>query len=268
MLTVVIPTYNRYDEVVNQVRFIRGEVGFEKVKLVVWDNGSDRDVGKILDDENLLGGVLFGRNQENIGLVGNLIKSLDSVKSDYVWYVGDDDFLSEGILSAILRCLEQECPNYVFINHRAVDVSGNELMASALPFQGVHDILEVFRYSRSTMMFITACVYKSELLRQCIKNDSMVKNRLTAPIYWSFYCAQWGRVSFIRDIYINNLWGNSSWSGSFHKVFCYDLPLDLCRILFMRYAKINSIRTILGYCPFYFRIILSFLYRKLIKHGR
>jgi len=101
ILTIVIPTYNRPNELKRLVTALLLQRD-PRWRLLVIDNCSDTPVASILPPE-----VEVIRNRTNIGIYGNVIRSLERAETEWVWIVGDDDIpLRDAIaqaLAAIVR---------------------------------------------------------------------------------------------------------------------------------------------------------------------
>jgi glycosyltransferase involved in cell wall biosynthesis len=111
LVSVIIPTYNRADYVVEAVRSVQAQT-YPRTQIIVVDDGSRDDTARRVAE---LGGVEYcyqpNRGQgaaRNHGLrfaVGEFIASLDS---DDLW---DEDFLSRSV-----ECLEEFRLDFVFTN--------------------------------------------------------------------------------------------------------------------------------------------------------
>ena len=107
-LRVLISTYNRCDFVVANVRWILGQV-FRKldftVDLVVVDGGStDATVARLhgISDKRLR--VVQGA--ANVGMLAGLREAARNMGAEYVWLVGDDDFIDPEAFAAIGNALK------------------------------------------------------------------------------------------------------------------------------------------------------------------
>lgn len=112
-LTIIIPTYNRPEEIKKQVRLVLPQLQ-ENVSLVVFDNHSDMPVSSYFTDNEL---SLFKiiRNKVNIGGSPNICRALESVDSGWAWTLGDDDPILENAVEIILRYIEKY-PDVCYIN--------------------------------------------------------------------------------------------------------------------------------------------------------
>lgn len=271
-LAICIPTFNRSEQVINQIKFFFDEINVnDNVDIYVRDNCSNfEQYSELLEFHKQFDDKFFlSRNESNVGLVGNLLLLFSSISTsyEYVWFVGDDDTLCNGIVNKILGTADSN-DELIFINHSGIE---NEVcvMESAIPISILNrqkklPLIDVFKFSGTTMMFVTACVYRVDILKKAIHSDSFTKNRLTAPLYWSFYCGQNG-VSYITDIFIKNKRGNTSWDSKSHIVFGIWLPLELFRLPLMHYDKISSIKIAFRYLPTAIKRLVKFSIMKVTQ---
>lgn len=233
-ISLCFPTYNRPDKVVQQISFILNEILSLKkrpqIEIVVSDNGSNEvsqhQLKYFIDSINMeYLDVVYNTNTNNLGLVGNLKKIASICNSDYIWFIGDDDTLHAGILSSVLQACDCN-KGLLFINHRAINAEGFVVMPKAFDSKQHHDLYEVFNFSGTTMMFITACVYQADLIKDIFQQED---SRLSLPFYTSLKCAEKAGVEFIDEIYIDNYWGETSWSSKSFDVFYKQVPMDLFR---------------------------------------
>ena len=248
VLSICIPTYNREEKAVKQVKFIMSEV--EKIpdwnkyiEILVRDNSSAHESFKYLFNSLENYNINLGRNSENVGLVGNLEVLRSESIGKYVWFVGDDDILYEGIVEKVFEACQGDS-GLVFINHNAIDKANNVVLPEAFTDKHKQSIHHVFRYSGTTMMFITACVYRCDLLKHCFEK---YEKRLTLPLRVSLYCAETGGVNYINDILISDYFGETSWSDKKNEVFLHQVPLDLLVSVFFSKDKLNALSSLRHY---------------------
>lgn len=231
LLTIAIPTYNRCQNVIKQLYFFKKELNTEilsKVEFVIYNNASTDNTEIELDEFSRKNNwVNYTTNIENLGLVGNVNKALLESKSLFTWVVGDDDNLVTGILKEVIQILEKNLNiSWLFLNHDAFEDSSNRILMSTafnveegLYEDGKKAICEVFLASGTTPMFITACIYKSEVVRKIVQQKN--SNNLVNPLEYSFYSASKGPVYLFKEVLIHNRWGTSSWSDESEKIMYY-----------------------------------------------
>lgn len=108
LLTIAIPTYNRalfldksLDKICKQI------VGFEDcIELLVSDNCStDNTKEVVLKYINKGFQIVYNKNHVNLGMDGNFIYCFENAKGEYVWLLGDDDFLDENTIPYLISNL-------------------------------------------------------------------------------------------------------------------------------------------------------------------
>jgi len=224
ILRIAIPTYNRSESLIKQLTFFSNEITSitsSEIDIFVYNNASTDDTKeKLLDYTKLNSWVNCVHNKNNLGLVGNINKILESSEAFYTWVVGDDDDIEPGILKKILKVLDDNTKlKWLFINHNAYDEKTKEIkMISAINksqkgfySDGKQAITDIFTFSRTTPMFITACIFNTKTVKEIINNK--VDNNLVDPLEYSFYCASKGGVFIFDEIFIHNKWGTTSWSS-------------------------------------------------------
>lgn len=102
LLSICIPTYNRGEILRETLKKITSE-SFEKIEILVSDNASNDDTRNIVRKYDSFG-IKYYRNSENMGVVFNIIKSLELSSGKYVVLSSDEDTpIVRNILSAINR---------------------------------------------------------------------------------------------------------------------------------------------------------------------
>jgi glycosyltransferase involved in cell wall biosynthesis len=118
-LSVCITTYNRSKWLaVNLGNLFRISKGLrDQVEIIICDNfSSDQTpdvVSQFLGQKNFL----YQRNSANVGMLGNLSQTVSLARGNYIWLLGDDDFLHDGALEKILDVIERASPDLININY-------------------------------------------------------------------------------------------------------------------------------------------------------
>jgi hypothetical protein len=260
-LTLLLPTYNRPNKFRYLLDFINKELSsFEKsvfdIEIIVGDNSSDDLTQHICENSILFkkGLLSYVKNVRNIGLIDNVTSLIRKGTGYYTWILGDDDFYHEGIFKKVHDTIHKDNFSYIFLNHRAY-IKGKEnesgfRSAVDLNKKDTYDdgkdlILDVWGYSQSTLMFISASVCNTKILKECLQNKN--KLDITFPLYISFYCGAKGKGKIIKDIYIDNIWGTTSWQNVKSKVFNYYLPNNLYLLPKLGYNYFTSRRMLIMY---------------------
>ena len=171
-LTICIPTYNRLKFIEKQLGFFKDEFENNKlilkdVEFIVADNASNDDTALFLSEyKNKHQFFDYQINPTNLGLVGNVVNLLNLAKTEYVWFVSDDDDLKPGVVEKILEIIQNnDNPELIFLNY---SLNGNSGFTGkeGLRVDSKEAVLDVFREFYGSLVLITACVYKRKNLNE------------------------------------------------------------------------------------------------------
>lgn len=111
LLTIAIPTYNRaafLDQSLESLKAQMGELN-DQVELIISDNHSSDDTPSVVEKHRKSGlNLRYLRNEENIGMDGNFIQCFRSARSEYLWVLGDDDYLGVNALADLVSLLKEK----------------------------------------------------------------------------------------------------------------------------------------------------------------
>jgi len=130
LVSVVIPTYNAG-------RFLRKAIDtvlaqtYPRVELLVLDDGSNDDTGKILTS---YGDRIHWESHANMGQAATLNKGWAMAGGEILSYLSADDALKPGAVAAAVSCLEAH-PEVVMAygDYELIDVTGKPLRTVAAP---------------------------------------------------------------------------------------------------------------------------------------
>jgi glycosyltransferase involved in cell wall biosynthesis len=216
-LTICIPTFNRLKFIEKQLGFFKEQFGNNKllmpaVEFIVADNASTDDTAVFLSKyKNKHPFFNYVVNPSNLGLVGNVVNLLNLSKTEYVWFVSDDDDLKPGVVENILEIIENnDSPELIYLNY---SLNGNSGFTGkeGLRVDSKKAVLDVFREFYGSLVLITACVYKRNNLNE-LSNNPMFE-WLSAPLLYSFYSGAKGPVYLTNEVWIDYRMGNASYAG-------------------------------------------------------
>lgn len=154
ILTIGIPTYNRPINIVETIKSLLPQLN-EKVRLVVYDNCSDRPVSELFSDEEKSSFTIV-RNKANIGGDANIAGVIYNAETKWVWDLGDDDIPTNNAISTILEQIEKHPEALMFnFNTYKEGVTTN--------FAELAEICK-YRYMFSNLLFISSGIYNREKL--------------------------------------------------------------------------------------------------------
>jgi glycosyltransferase involved in cell wall biosynthesis len=106
ILTITIPTYRRERYLKELLQSIKlPQELWETVEIVVSDNGSEYDVGTLVDQLNLSYPISIHINETNIGATQNFINCVSMARGKYVWILGDDELLAPDAVTKVVAHL-------------------------------------------------------------------------------------------------------------------------------------------------------------------
>lgn len=246
LLTICLPTYNRSYECARQLNFILNEVnGLEEyVDILIGDNSNNNDTEKVVNKFLYKKNIKYIKNRNNLGLVGNLYSLSIKSKSKYIWFIGDDDELEEGILLYVINVLKNnENLGFIFINHKCYEKEKKNIVVKKM-YEGVNfglcdngkeAIFDLFEKCDTALMFITACVYETDKIMEVVKNYD--KNNLTVPLAFSFSAALNRKVYVTDEVLILNKWGDNSWKNEALKILTIDTLNTINNLYKVGYKK-------------------------------
>ena len=114
-LTICIPTYNRRDRVkedLEQYLSVHDDRYYVKYNDNASSDGTEEALRPFLSDEKFI----YKRNTTNLGNMPNQILALSDNPSLYSLLILDKDFLNLDLLSNFINLLEQEAPDFGYID--------------------------------------------------------------------------------------------------------------------------------------------------------
>lgn len=234
-LNICIPTYNRKGKILALLDFLLKEFEGKSYCITVRDNCSeDGTFDALAVSSYSRPNIYIKKNDQNVGLGGNLKLLYEEERSEFLWVVGDDDWLGEGIADYIFEYISADTAGCYLINHQAVGRNLETLFYDAYSSlsHNSDSLLPIFKERGSVMMFISSVVFRVAAIKELVtKRPSAFYPRLTLPLYMSLGVAELQGVEFLsQNIYLKNIHGETSWKGQARKVFLIGVPSELFRI--------------------------------------
>lgn len=239
LLSICIPTYNRFDELkntVNSLNVIINKLNMENdVEIIISDN-SDFDVA--VKNEMFGRGyknVRYSKNTKNIGFSGNLVKVVSMAAGDYFWIVPDnDDFFEEGLETlltnmTIYRSCETQCifVPFLYQSFNLVEVLGSNY--------GEGELRTLLEAGELPFILLSAAIIKNK------KNDIEIMN-LTKKFEGNSFI----QIPLIlKHISLNSKYVtlkqpvvkyNVEYNGRFKSIECFDSMITLLDYLREEYS--------------------------------
>lgn len=116
LLTVVIPTYQRRDDLVRALRSLE-QPGWERIEVVISDNASRDGTAEAVRALDLPFAKRYLRNRENIGICRNLYQAAEAVRTRFQLWLTDDDYLLPGAIAKLLAAIDDQPDCHYFFSH-------------------------------------------------------------------------------------------------------------------------------------------------------
>lgn len=171
LLTVTVPCYNSQNYMKNCIESLL--VGGERVEIIIINDGSSDDTGKIADEyKEKYPEIVRVVHQENGGHGEGINQGVKYATGKYFKVVDSDDKVSDdfpAFLDALERCeneggVDLAVTNYYYVHtdgvgDRSIDYS------SVLPKNRIFEWKDTKRFRVHQMLTIHSCTFKTELLK-------------------------------------------------------------------------------------------------------
>jgi glycosyltransferase involved in cell wall biosynthesis len=157
-LTITIPTFNRPQQIQDQVRSVLKQLT-EDVALVVIDNCSTPAVESYFTAEELSKFTII-RNKVNIGRDQNQVRCLEYVNEGWAWTLSDDDSIRDDAVQMVLEAIERysDCIYINFSNKKDMIITDYEDLLKYLSIIGAFGI----------SFFQSVCIYNMDKISKSL----------------------------------------------------------------------------------------------------
>jgi hypothetical protein len=165
MLSICIPTYKREEYLLQNLNKIVDNASRYNMEIVICDNDP---AGNGLKDKLLefhYPNILYIKNNENIGIDRNMIKTAEIARGNYCLWLGDDDILNNNSLDEINKVINNNDYDLILLNTNWIseDLSSTGEVWKYNEDRELNDINEFFRKHVYDMPF-GAIIIKNEFL--------------------------------------------------------------------------------------------------------
>ncbi len=189
LLTIAIPTFNRPHAVMERILEILSLPNelLQEIEVVIGDNGTDRANFDQFQNEFLQLRHII--NSTNLGLGGNIESLIKNAKNRFVWLVSDDDQILSTNLNKLITLLSKSNSNLVLLSTSHKDPKSQ---------------LEIEKNVLTSLIFISACVFRTESVRSIIAGSTGVPlNPTYQQVFLGLQLIQFdNEPSFIQNEYV------------------------------------------------------------------
>lgn len=161
-LSICIPTYNRSSYLKRFLEKVYAEIAKfslqDQVQVIVSDNSSADDTPEIVQSF-VKKGLIYSRNEKNIGPDANFLKLFEMAIGEYIWLPGDDDLFEDDFLPYILQAANKEKFDYFYLR-----TLGEPSVPGTRSYTTVSNT-ELFSRATIFTTFMTSQVIRSNLVK-------------------------------------------------------------------------------------------------------
>jgi len=167
ILTIAIPTYNRAKYLKKCLQSALSYCG-DDIQIIVSDNNSSDEtfevVTSFMHDQRLI----YHKNEQNIGPLDNFYLLIEKSKSEYVFFVTDDDYLLPGSVEVVLEFILQKKPDafktdLIILNEVSKSTSYYSYFDESI-FPTSNDSMSLAKIWRSSHIYTGCCFRKESLI--------------------------------------------------------------------------------------------------------
>ena len=178
-LTIAIPTYNRAQWLEKCLSALgaslrQSQARVTDLEIFVSDNASTDESAKVVERAKAtIPGLQYHKLEQNVGANRNVAHCVRLAKGEYVWCIGDDDFVKPDAIDRLLEILDGSL-DYAIINFQSI-YAKNDVVESARRFPTNTDIYfsdpdSAMRYFHEFPGFISCVIARKEILG-CLTQD-------------------------------------------------------------------------------------------------
>lgn len=174
LLSICIPTFERerdlrrcLDSIFNTDNETRS-----KIEICISDNRSSYNFLLLMEDYIKYKNLRYHINKSNTGFDQNMLTVIGMAKSKYIMLLGNDDIIAEGGISKLLKTLNRDLPDAVFMNY---NIKLNKEQKSYNAYKLAEDRSElnlnwILYNLREKSGFISSIVFKRSVLNNKSEN--------------------------------------------------------------------------------------------------
>lgn len=147
-LSICIPTYNRADQLNNCLSsLIQSDLAnLPGVQICISDNCSTDHTKQVIDEAGTVLDIKYRMNESNLGLARNVLEVVKMAEGEFVWILGDDDFMLPDACQKIIELIKNHSlVDYFYINSNHLSVEF--IQSFSQPFELENIPPEMSRFS-------------------------------------------------------------------------------------------------------------------------
>lgn len=257
LLSILIPTYNRAEELGQLLRTLNAELrGLEHcTEVVICDNASTDNTAEVIHAfKASFSNVRHILQESNVGMDGNFLSCVTSTEAEYCWMIGDDDMPRTGSVAKLVQLLTDTRPEVVYLSsHWREDISSD--MLGLLGDLGCREVRRdhFLKMTNVWVTFISAMILRRDtFIRQATLAD-LQKYNSTNLVHLGWVIPTIKNASKVSIVSVPVVLAKASNTGGYAvlKVFGQHFPAIIRSEFSTRQSLAHSIiwRLTIGYLP-------------------
>jgi glycosyltransferase involved in cell wall biosynthesis len=177
ILTIAIPTYNRWKNLEKILQQLKGQPNQNFILLISDDHSLDETEKMIKKYQEQMPNLVYHRNEVNLGYSGNVCKLYEIAKTRYIWYVCDDDTILPNAVDSVIAALKKYEPVVAVFNASWTNAYGQDLVAGVSEDKIYTNEKQLKTYQPlMRMTFLSINVFERRISLDKIKNADYKDN--------------------------------------------------------------------------------------------
>ena len=212
-LSICIPTYCRHDYLKKTVDSLIKQIGIlnsTEVQICISDNCSNDNTNNYLNVLTSHTFIKTNRNLVNCGYDYNLMKAFEMCEGEYIWFLSDDDIITDKTVNSLITILKGNKPNSVFL--KPVFFRGSPVEKDyQFGFDMVEKADDALKRINWLVSFLSSFIVKKSLIKQSVK-DFFGSGFIHTPLILEVL--SYGSVAVVEEGFLFVRQGNS---GGYNK---------------------------------------------------
>jgi hypothetical protein len=119
-LAIAIPTYNRAEILKENLLYMFDDIKKYSIPIYISDDSTNQDTELMISElKKNYEYIYYYKNEPALGHDKNCFATLQLPEEEYIWYLGDSVMVKQDTIKTVLKILENEHIDFLFINEKS-----------------------------------------------------------------------------------------------------------------------------------------------------
>lgn len=119
-LAIAIPTYNRAEILKENLLYILDDIKKYSIPIYISDDSTNKNTELMISElKKKYEYIYYYKNKPALGHDKNCFATLQLPEEEYIWYLGDSVMVKQDTIKKVLKILENEHIDFLFINEKS-----------------------------------------------------------------------------------------------------------------------------------------------------